>query len=372
MTFKLESTIYNLLQTEPFYAHLILGCKVQYNLAAVPTAGVCIQNNEICLCINTEFMGTLTPIEQSAILKHELMHLLLEHCGARKGERLNAQIANIAMDCAINQFIHDLPSGGITLEGLEKILKVPLLPEQPYEYYFQHFKNSPHIKKVSVPNHDFMNGSDDDAAAAELGKILVKDAAEKALKSSAGNVPREIHKLLPGLLAAAKIPWATNLRNLVASSRSVERKSSRSKADRRYGFEVPGKKKIRKLRLAVCADSSGSVSDEAFAAFINEIVLIAKQTTSTWLIDADCSVQSVLELKDGVVPEKARRRNGSGGTAYQPAITAAMTKSVDAIIYFGDMDSADVPVNPGIPFIWVVVGNSKPPGNFGHTIKLDI
>lgn len=378
---SLENVIYRLLQTEPFFAHFILSLKIEFDTHNVPTMGVSVQNGQINLVINSTFLSSLTLLEQCACLKHEIMHLLLEHCTSRLYGAENLMTKNIAMDCAINQHISDLPDGGITLVSLQKILKMELAPEETWEYYYEKMKQSPEVQKVPQPNHEFMNKADEDSstlskeaqsAIDQLFKAAVKDAANKAAVAAAGNVPEHVSKLLGQLNKAAVLPWKQLLRNLIASSKSVEHKNTRMRVNRRFGLDVPGKKKLRRLKLAVCCDSSGSVSDEAYTVFMTEIVAIAKETTSTWLIDADCVVQNIIELKNGVVPAKAKKRHGAGGTAYQPAITAALTKGVDAIVYFGDMDSADVPTNPGVPFIWAAVGQQEPPGNFGHTLRLPI
>lgn len=378
---SLENVIYRLLQTEPFFAHFILGLRVEFDTHNVPTAGVSVQEGQICLVINSEFFFSLSLAQQCAVLKHEIMHLLLEHCTIRCYGKENLMAKNIAMDCAINQYITDLPDGGVTLWKLEAQLKLKLAPEEAWEYYYEKIKQSPEIKKIFSPNHEFMNGSnsgeerlDKEAQeqAHQLAKAAIKDAANKATTAAAGNVPEHVAKLLGQLNKVAALPWKKLLRNLIASSRSVERKNTRMRADRRFGLDVPGKKKLRRLKLAVCCDSSGSVSDEAYSAFMTEIVSIAKETTSTWLIDADCAVQNTMELKGGIVPSKAKQRHGNGGTAYQPAITAAAQKGVDAIIYFGDMDSADVPENPGVPLIWAIVGQQNPPAAFGTALRLPL
>jgi hypothetical protein len=47
-----------------------------------------------------------------------------------------------------------------------------------------------------------------------------------------------------------------------------------------------------------------------------------------------------------------------------------MKHNVTAIAYLGDFDSSDIPVNPGVPFLWVGVGNQPPPGNFGKVLRI--
>jgi hypothetical protein len=43
---------------------------------------------------------------------------------------------------------------------------------------------------------------------------------------------------------------------------------------------------------------------------------------------------------------------------------------VDAIVNFGDGDTSDTPEDPGIPFIWALVGDSERPGAFGDVVRI--
>lgn len=209
-------------------------------------------------------------------------------------------------------------------------------------------------------------------AQREQAKATIRDAANKAVKAAAGNVPEGIAGLIGRLNEGAKVSWKQQLRNIVASARSIKNKSTRLKANRRFELEHPGKKKERQLIVGVCTDSSGSVSDEAYSAFMNEIHHLSKQTSITYLIQADCEVQKIDVIKGGKAKAGVLgNRKGYGGTAYQPAIDACLKRKCDVIIYFGDMDSADTPDDPKVPFIWVRVGKSQPPGNFGRVVDLD-
>jgi len=365
--FNLESAVYSLLKSEPFFAHLLLGMKISYDVPGLDTAGVCVRRGTIELALNTSYLNALPTKTQIAVLKHEMMHLLLDHCTTRNAGDLNHQLRNVAMDCAINQYIEDLPEGGITLPLLEEKIKEKLLPFETFEYYFEKLKNSPEIETGYV-NHDFMDQSDPENA--EIAKATVKDAANKALKAAAGKVPKNIESIVGALNKSAAVNWKQRLRNFVASARHIDRLSTRSRVHRRFGFDAPGYKKKKKLVLGVCVDSSGSISDEQFSAFMKEVSQIVKETSITYLVDADAEVQNVAVLKAGVIPKKNMVRHGNGGTAYQPAINACQGRSCDAIIYFGDFDCSDTPSDPKVPFIWVGVGNQEPPGNFGQVIRI--
>lgn len=374
---RLEKPIYQLLKNEPFFAHFLLGCRIIFDLPEVQTASVSVNKGDITFAFNTKWFFDHPVVQQTAIIKHEIFHLLLEHCGSRGIGITNKMAFNVALDCAINQHIPNLPNSGVTLQSLQKLTKKPLLPFETGEYYYNEMKEVIEEANSQPHDHDFMQKGDSDetgeasGAVKEQARIAVKHAAGQAVAASAGNVPDAVQGILGKLNAAAKIPWKQQLRNFVSSARSTKNKNTRMKPNRRFELEQPGRKKIRELVLGVCTDSSGSVSDESYAAFMNEIASISKNTKITYLVHADCQVQKVDVIKDGKAKAGVlTTRHGAGGTAYQPAIDKCIELRCDAIIYFGDMDSADKPKNPGIPFIWVRVGKQTPPGDFGRILDI--
>lgn len=375
----LDQPLYDLLQSEPFFANFLLGAKIILDDLKVPTAGACVIKGQICFCFNTEFFNKLSRLEKAAVIKHEIMHVLLDHCGMRGGGTINRTAKNIAMDCAINQHITNLPNDCVDLLQVEKLVNRKLQPLESWEYYYEAMKNECEKQKKEGKdgephNHDYMDQSETGVpmeSETAINKAAVRDAANKAVNASAGKVPESLSSILSNLNKIAQLPWKQLLRNFVAKARSINTQPTRLKIHRRFELEQPGRKKIKKLVLGVCTDSSGSVSDEAYAKFMSEIAIIAKSTTITYLVHADCEVQKVDIIKGG--KPKANMlgaRHGGGGTAYQPAIDRCKKLGCDAIIYFGDFDCADTPVNPGLPFLWVGVGQQEAPAAFGKVLRL--
>jgi predicted metal-dependent peptidase len=364
---KLEKIIHELLKKEPFYAQFTLNCEVRYNTNNVPTAGAMVQNGRPVLIFNTTFMDTLSLPSQIAILKHEILHLLFDHTDFEYYDKLNIQVWNAAMDCAINQYIPNLPEMAITLDAFSKLCKKPLEAYQSAVYYYNELL--PNCETVEIPapmdSHSIEGQSELDK---KIGKGVVARAADDAVKSAAGNVPEGLSKVMERLRTGQTINWKQQLRNFVASAISSKIKHTRKKSHRRFELDQPGKKKKRELKLAICVDSSGSVSDEQFGLFIAEIAHITKNCAEANLIYADCEVHKVVNLKTNDKPPM--ERYGNGGTAYQPAITKAVQLQSNVIIYFGDLDCADTPVDPKIPMLWVTCGSEVRPGEFGRVLKL--
>jgi predicted metal-dependent peptidase len=216
------------------------------------------------------------------------------------------------------------------------------------------------------------NGKPLSPAEEALRQAIIKDKVNKAISAAKGNIPQGLEGIIASLNRPAQVNWKQQLRNLIASSRCITTRPNRMKVHRRFELDQPGKTKKRKLVLGVCTDSSGSVSDAAYAEFLNEIHSIAKNTTITSLVHADCVVQKVDIIKGGKPKgDVLKKRHGSGGTAYGPAIEHCMKLGCDAIAYMGDGDASDVPKDPKVPFIWVLVGNSPPPASFGRVIRIN-
>jgi predicted metal-dependent peptidase len=366
---NIEKAIKTLLDDKPFYAYFFLDSRISYDTLGVPTAGVRAIPTGVEFIFNTEWVNQHKPEQIAAIIEHEVLHVLFEHVLLYKDPNIEKHIANIAQDASINQFIESLPENCVTIEALEKELNIKLQREQTWEYYYSKLiKHKDKLQNTTTLDmHDLESELVGEGKPFQ-SKAALKAAVDRAMKCSKGNVPQAVLKAYDALSAEQKVPWQQVLSNFVARASSSISRSTRKKTNRRFGMEQPGKIKKRELVLGVCADSSGSISEESFQQFLAEIVRISKHCQKVIYVDADCEVQKVEVLKKNKPPKL--ERHGFGGTAYQPAINKCMEHKVDAIIYFGDFDSSDTPTNPGVPFLWVGVGEQNPPGNFGSVIRI--
>lgn len=362
MTQKLQKSLMALLCNEPFYAHYILQCKINVNSTRVPTMGVCVDSSVPTFEINSTWASKLSDSEFLMAIKHEVLHLVLGH-SLRQVQM--PRVMNVAMDCAINQFIANCPPWFISLEMLERELRVKLEPKQTSDYYYAQLKS--HADEIIAKG---IESFDDHSGLEEMGPVeraILGDMARKAARASAGNLPQGLEKFIT-TPDVAKLPWRSLLRNMVLSIRTITRKASYKRINRRFKLPVPGVVKERKFRLGVCTDSSGSVSDQMYAEFISEILALHKLGIELFLVDADSAVQNAKWYKPG--DKIPLVRYGNGGTLYGPALARCDAEQVDAILYFGDMDSADSPAKPSVPVIWVISGSQNPPADFGKILRL--
>ena len=112
----------DLILKEPFYGFLLIMLNKIWNGKVVPTAGVSKNGINYQLAINPEFWGELSDLEKLGILKHELLHIAFQHLTSYHTYS-NRQLANVAMDMEINQYIEKgwLPGDQLTKAEFDEL-----------------------------------------------------------------------------------------------------------------------------------------------------------------------------------------------------------------------------------------------------------
>lgn len=166
--FKLEPHRVKMMLDEPFFAAVLRG--VNYTRTeSIPTAGVLAKDGDVHMWWNPKFLAGLTNDQVKGLLKHEAMHLALEHTTTRRMEP--HIIHNYATDLAINSDIPEveLPEGGLipgkafkalTEEDKEKMgdeavaryervsAKIESFPKgESSEWYFTKLMEDPEVAK---------------------------------------------------------------------------------------------------------------------------------------------------------------------------------------------------------------------------------
>lgn len=374
-----EKAVIDLLWQKAFYAKLIISMKKDFSFP-LPTAAVGIKSTGITLHLNEDFFNSLTHDERVAILEHEAMHIL--HAHALRFKQFGTTdhgLANIACDVAINQYITNLPkvvtvkqSDGSVKEGkpvaYEDLLKVmpDLLPKMNAEYYFNK------LKQEQQKSEDFMLTDDHDEwkdtdLTPEQEEKFIRNHVKAILETCSDKEKSIVDKTIIDELYKSNVDWKAQLRSFFANSEETYTETTRKKRNRRYGILQAGHKNESKLNLAICVDTSGSISDEQLKSFFGEVSRIYNESTMVLhIIEADCVVRNFYTYKKNMKIEA----QGRSGTAYQPAIDKAKELKADSILYMGDFDTSDVPVNPRVPFLWVGCSDQNPPADFGRVIRI--
>lgn len=376
----LTKSVVCLFVEERFYAELILRMDRKIN-RSLPTAGVCVKKGKVELHINPEFFSGLSLNEQIAILKHECKHILNNHIHRSMQlapevytkdktkdqveqvlSQMKHRVINMATDCAINPGIPNIPEWGCFPKNFN------LKDGETMEWYVENLKNNEKAKDFNnVDDHAIWAESDDDKEALNARiKKLINDAAKTT--RGAGFMTSE-DELLVSKINASVVDWKSILKRFVSRQIESVLESSKKKRNRRYGIMFPGQIKIETLHIGVAIDTSGSVSNDQLSQFMSEICNISKYAKIT-VVEADSEIKNIYDFD----PKKTYSVKGRGGTAYAPAIEYFSEKTdVDAVIYFGDMDTSDEKdlVKPKYPVLWAIVGHQNPPVDWGSQVRIE-
>lgn len=374
-------------QKNPFYGIFLMNINKEFNNSFTDTACCAYdkKNSRLSLIINENFwkefdsLGIVQgDLKRCGLLMHEALHLVFFHLSQHTEKYKNLDILNISMDLVVNQYINRemLPDGGTFLEEYNKI-GYNLQPYMGFEYYYSRLINNADKMKnkgggeyevsgcgndcdktitVKTTNHNtgFSINSSVDSQDCES---LIKMSLNTASNMSRGIIPGDIKEYVMSAIEykKPKIEWFKVLRLFVGNSNRVVIKSSRMKLNRRVE-SFPGLKIKTKMKILVCIDTSGSVSEKDLESFWNEIHYIHSRGYSIDVLECDSEINSVKEFKFNTKPYCS----GRGGTDYTPAIEYYNNniRKYSCCIYFTDGEcSAPDNYRKNSNLLWVISKN---------------
>ena len=377
---ELEKVTVRLLRKQPFYASIIMQLRREIT-TAVPTMAVGLNRDlSFSLFVNEQFLASLKPEEQEAVLIHECLHLINLHL---LQEWQHKVLANLAMDMAINQYIPGLPAGCIDVNDYNKTYpKRPLDKEETAVYYYNKLLELQKdwdsvIKQLNggkgiteIDDHNLFT-EDNTGIAKEQAKQLIESVVNEAKRTNEwGRLPAGVQRACEDALKA-QVDWRKELRRFVGQSIIISDEPSRKRYNRRYGFDQPGKKVVRGANVLVVIDTSGSITDDLLSKFMAEINAIC-QFASVHVMDCDADIHSYEQWKRN----KKFVMKGGGGTSFKPPFEAinngrwnnVRVKRPNCLIYLTD-GYGDWPVAVKWPVSWVICTDVKAP--FGKTIHIE-
>jgi predicted metal-dependent peptidase len=362
------------------------------------------------LYANPAFTESLQPKEVTGLLWHELEHLLRKH--HRRAEALGAQaeLWNIATDCAINDDAKEaglvLPEGGCHphLFGLE--------PHRAEEYYYQALKQElegdggdgqgdkqsgqngtggkrpkvwmtdTHAPAAERKTWELDKDHAESPAMSEVEAEIVRGEVAQAILEHArsrGDVPAGMLRWAEEI-ANPTIPWqkvlAYHLRNGVRLTVGRTRPTY-ERVHRRMGVidarvRLPGSYSL-KPQVAVVIDTSGSVSDQMLAHALGEIKGLLRQVGAEVVVlsvDADVHTTQQVQRVDQI------RLVGGGGTDMRVGIEGAMKQRPrpDAIVVLTDGLTPWPREKPPVPVIAGILGgdSSHPVPQFIRRVEIPL
>lgn len=362
-----------LIREEPFFGHLLSGINRKIT-DETPSAGVSFRNGRPLLAINPDFYLNELPLDghRSAVIKHEVLHLLLDHSGRFDSRLMDQQLYDLAADLVINQLIGEkwpLPPGAIHLGSFD----FPLPPDMTLEWYYRTLlEHSDEIPKDMRPEHSdheqWAEGDDDDEAP--IARHELARAASDAKDRSGDDfalLPESVQELVESLVDELQptVDWRRVIRLFTEASRRTRISNTLRRPSKRYGT-YPGIKVKRLHRLAVIIDTSGSVKQEALGEFFAEVRAIWRQGSEVVVIEADNVVRNTWEFR-GESPDKMK---GRGGTQFDPALQWVVDSHppFDAAIYFTDGKANAPTVRPRCGVLWVLPSGGDPQSLQGQRV----
>lgn len=345
------------------YAPIISSFRIVYS-NEIPTMGV---DKYARLMINPDFVVKQQTYMKGIII-HEVLHVFFGHTTdtrsklAYTDDAQHNKIANIAEDCAINQFIReDLPKETINPSTLSEMLgNIRLEYNESAEYYYDKIiENMPKEKQQSVINimcsTDEMNtGKMQDT----LDKIGIEHISQEEVNDKVLQTAQEICKSrgmgYGGLVDFAmemmnpKVDWRPLLQATVRNAEkkvwSIHSKQTYKRVSRRSGQILIPKRYGEKIAVALSFDTSGSISRDMVNQFLSEIKSCMKYSEIK-----ECALWHTSNYWYGSPEELERRIENifeSGGTESKCVEEAAKHCKADLGFTFTDGYWGDDPQKP--------------------------
>ena len=378
---------------EDMFVHEILLMMDKRPTKSIDTMGVTIQDSRIIMVYNEEFVGNLSDPELRYIITHEVYHLILHHCTKRAPEDMTqARMWNIAADLAVNSLI---PISADRKPPVDKDGKqMGCFPKDPEFGFEEKLSMEQYLQLLRDKDNQDGEGQGDGSGSgdgngdgdgkggskplddhsgweeSEVADQMVKDKVEQLARSERawGKMSSDTQAII---LAAQKsqVPWTKILRHYFGHLISSDRIPSFKKPNRRYPYPYCGKVNKCIDRKLIAIDTSGSVGDEELSQFLCEVNKLAEiQPVDVMLFDWNITqMPAPFDRK-----KKSYDFKGRGGTNFEPVMKLAEEKKYSSLIILTDGE-ASAPPRPKYvkDVIWVLVGTSNPPVEWGKRVRVE-
>lgn len=340
------------------FAPIISSFRIAYT-DTVATMGV---DRYARLVINPDFVVENQNYMKGVII-HEVLHVFFGHTSDirsklayKDDDPQHNKIANIAEDCAINQFISEnLPQGAITPAVLKEMLSnkspnINIEYSQTAEYYYEKIINNldqtqqAQMKNVVCSTDEANSGAVQD----QLDKMGIEHISQEEVNDKVLDTAKQISKS-QGYMYGALSKFALEMLNpkvdwrplLQATIRNAEKKvwtihsrQTYKRVSRRSGQILIPKRYGQKISVALSFDTSGSISSDMVNQFLSEVKSCMKYSEIK-----ECALWHTSNYWYGSPEELERRIEKifeSGGTDEKCMGIAEHHCKADLYIHFSD------------------------------------
>lgn len=344
--------------------------------------------------INPEFFDSLQSNERQGAFVHEVLHVALNHI--TRGLQHEPDLCNMAADYVVNLIVKDagftLPKNclldtrftNMSYEQVYKILldeqKTSKNPQAPQigtvalgsDSSSSPGKNIPGIGKDILPPASPAEASQIEA---EIADMVFKATVQAKQAGAWGSIPGQVLIELDKTLNP-RLPWNVLFQNFM---------SNFAKDD--YSWKRPNRKYLPDLimptayseavsNLVFAIDSSGSVSDQEFGLFIQELNVVQQQLNPELItvIPFDTKIQQIHEITQDVDILTNIKFTGRGGTNIRPVLKWAKENEPEVLVIFTDgwFNQPDIHEFPDCPTLWVINDNPDFTAKTGEILHYDL
>jgi predicted metal-dependent peptidase len=327
----------------------------------MPTAAT----DGINLFISPDFFRGLSFEERIFLLAHETWHVCFQHMTRLSGRQPKRW--NHAADYVINLMLQD--SGFKLINGALVDNKYRgMTAEQVYALLPEMDETTPDAHSDILPPQA---GTTQEEVQQAIDGILARASIQTTAQH--GEVPGDVERYLDKL-RKPKVDWRKVLRNqMSAISREDYSMRRPNKRFLQSGVYIPGLYSESMGEIACAVDTSGSVSEDEFLAFISEIshIKTIQKPSKLTIIDFDTSIKNVYEFeKDQAIKDLNFR--GCGGTNMFPVFDYySGRKSPKVLLVFSDMYCDMSMPKPPYPVIWICVNRGDWTHEWGKVVHYD-
>ena len=266
-------------------------------------------------------------------LAHEAYHIIWGH-PIRYAHTTHPQLAAIACDMAVNEYLADPPANSWTRAEVEKISRTSFPAQAGSRVYLQQLLSLPLAKQQQLTNrlqakanrhdnrlpvHRWINApSGNDVKRQAQIKCLTKQAYQSSTQHQRGLLAASLNSWLAKSHDQFAFPIQAVIWRLLGQVPSGY-EESRARFNRRqpWRMDLMGKISKYKSRLYVFVDNSGSMGDQDISRLLDLCQRLASRLdTALTIVSFDAAIQGpVQHLQAGQSIDLIR--HGSGGTSFQ-------------------------------------------------------
>lgn len=344
----LDNIITVLSSSDAFYMIWLMNVDIKYG--EVEKYRVQINKNRITLVIQKDWFEALGLEYRLNVIRQAVLHIVLLHWYYEEG--LDKKKFLLACELEVNEYLNKfnniiIDDSDFTVDKVNEIYGLNLERRKEFTYYYELLPECQEEPKNNGEGYgDGMDGEDK-----EIMKTTFKGLFEQSKGKSAGrHIDSFMERWLEQfVISPAKIRWTSIIKSRTNQfGRIIQVNCSRKKYNKYYPHN-PGQKHDFVGSVLVVVDTSGSISEQEYMEFINEMAAMSKKYT-VYLMHCDTAIRYYGKFSLNNL--ETYKIHGGGGTDFTKPIEEFNKSSHTLCIYFTDT-YGECRIEPKKRVIWV-------------------